>query len=131
MIAGLGQYQQQEFEFDAGAEITARILDKLLAYRHDDVVYNLNIPFPNCGEIAVTALGSKRYTPDIIERDRSPRPQVLLDRDRDAELPAASEGSDVWAVQNDYISLSVIKYDLNSPGRNGIAWPRHSSGFTP
>ena len=68
LIAGLGQYQQQEFEFAQGAEITAKVLEKLLAYAHDGVIYNLNIPFPNRGEIAVTTLGNKRYTPDIIER---------------------------------------------------------------
>jgi 5'/3'-nucleotidase SurE len=29
LIAGLGQYQQREFEFPAGARITARVLDRL------------------------------------------------------------------------------------------------------
>jgi len=113
LIAGLGQYQRQEFEFNAGAEITAKILKKLLAYDHDSVVYNVNIPFPNLGKIAVTSLGSKRYTPDIIERS-DPRGHKYYWTGTGAPNYSGQEGSDIWAVQNKLVSLSVIKYDLNA-----------------
>jgi 5'-nucleotidase len=113
LIAGLGQYQQREFEFPAGARITAKVLDRLLACSHDDVIYNLNIPFPNRGEIAVTALGNKRYTPDIIERT-DPRGRKYYWIGTGTPNYAGSEGSDIWAVKNGYVSLSIIKYDLNS-----------------
>ncbi|MBN2398787.1 MAG: 5'/3'-nucleotidase SurE [Candidatus Aminicenantes bacterium] len=113
LIAGLGQHQQQPFEFKAGAEITAKILDKLLAYNHENVVYNLNIPFPNNGQIAVTTLGSKRYTPDIIER-LDPRGRKYYWTGTGTPNYDGLEGSDIWAVQNKMISLSIIKYDLNA-----------------
>jgi len=113
LIAGLGQYQQQDFEFEQGAEITVKILEKLMTYRHDQVIYNLNIPFPNCGEIAVTSLGSKRYTPDIIERI-DPRGRKYFWVGTGTPNYSCQEGSDIWAVQNKFISLSIIKYDLNS-----------------
>ena len=118
LIAGLGQYQQREFEFNQGAEITVKILEKLLAYPHDNVIYNLNIPFPNCGEIAVTSLGNKRYTPDIIERV-DPRGRKYFWIGTGTPNYSCQEGSDIWAVQNKYISLSIIKYDLNSPAELG------------
>jgi len=113
LIAGLGQYQQQAFEFAQGAEITAKILEKLLVHRQEDVVYNLNIPFPNNGEIAVTSLGNKRYTPDIIERS-DPRGRKYFWTGTGTPNYSCQEGSDIWAVQNKIISLSVIKYDLNA-----------------
>ena len=113
LIAGLGQYQQREFEFAAGARIAASILNKLLACAHDNVIYNLNIPHPNCGEIAVTTLGSKRYTPDIIERT-DPRGGKYYWIGTGTPNYDSREGSDIWAVQQGLISLSIIKYDLNS-----------------
>jgi 5'-nucleotidase len=113
LIAGLGRYQQQDFECDAGARITSCILDRLLAGTHDNVIYNVNIPFPNRGEIALTRLGNKRYTPDIVERiDPRGRPYYWIGTGTPSY--AGSEGSDVWAVQNGFVSLSIIKYDLNS-----------------
>jgi 5'-nucleotidase len=113
LIAGLGQYQQQEFEFPDGARITAKVLNKLLGCSHDNVIYNLNIPFPNQGKIVITALGNKRYTPDIIERT-DPRGRKYYWIGTGTPNYASSEGSDIWAVQKGFISLSIIKYDLNS-----------------
>ena len=115
LLAGLGQYQKQKFEFGQGAEISAKVLEKLIAFPHNGVIYNLNIPFPNHGEIAVTLLGNKRYTPDIIERT-DPRGRKYYWIGTGTPAYADREGTDVWAVQNGLISLSVIKYDLNSPG---------------
>ncbi|MCU0237558.1 MAG: 5'/3'-nucleotidase SurE [Acidobacteria bacterium] len=113
LIAGLGQYQRQEYDFAAGARIAARVLEKLMASRRERVIYNLNIPFPNNGEIAVTALGSKHYTPDIIERV-DPRGRKYYWIGTGTPSYDCCEGSDIWAVQNGFVSLSVIKYDLNS-----------------
>jgi 5'-nucleotidase len=114
LIAGLGQYQQREFEFAAGARITAKVLEKLQDCPHDGVIFNLNIPFPNRGEIAMTALGNKHYTPDIIERT-DPRGRKYYWIGTGTPSYGGHEGTDVWAVKKGFISLSVIKYDLNSP----------------
>lgn len=114
LISGLGQCRQQAFEFEQGAEITAKILEKLLGHSQDSVVYNLNIPFPNLGEIAITSLGNKRYTPDIIERT-DPRGRSYYWIGTGTPDYSGQEGTDIWAVQNRYVSLSLIKYDLNAP----------------
>jgi len=114
LLARLGQYQKQEFDFAAAAHITAKILDKLLSRPHNGVIYNLNIPFPNRDEIAVTKLGNKKYTPDIIERT-DPRGRKYYWIGTGTPAYADRQGTDVWAIQNNFISLSVIKYDLNSP----------------
>ncbi len=113
LIAGLGDYREQEFAFEPGAKITVRILDQLLDYDHENVVYNLNIPSPNNGAVAVTSLGRKCYTPDIIERT-DPRGRKYYWTGTGAPKYDSVQGSDIWAVQNQWISLSVIRYDLNA-----------------
>jgi 5'-nucleotidase len=120
LISGLGG-QQQEYEFESGAAITVRILEKLLDCDRENVVFNLNIPFPNNGAVAVTALGSKRYTPDIIERT-DPRGRKYYWTGTGTPNYDSAQGSDIWAVRNQWISLSVIKYDLNArPEMNRLA----------
>lgn len=104
---------EPRFACEEGARITARILDRLLSSPPDQVVYNLNIPWRHQGRVAVTCLGSKRYTPDIIERT-DPRGRAYYWIGAGSPSYNGSEGSDVWAVRNGYISLSVIKYDLNA-----------------
>ncbi len=115
LIAGLGNYQEKLCDFAAGAEVTTRILEHLLCYTHADVVYNLNIPFPNNGHVQITTLGRKRYTPDIIERI-DPRGRTYYWIGTGAPDYSDDEGSDVWAVRNRFISLSAIRYDFNSQG---------------
>jgi 5'-nucleotidase len=61
----------------------------------------------------VTTLGSKRYTPDIIERT-DPRGRKYFWIGTGTPNYDGCEGSDIWAVQKGFISLSIIKYDLNS-----------------
>lgn len=119
LLAGMGQYQKQNFEFALGAQISARVLEKLGAFPGNGVIYNLNIPFPNHGEVVVTTLGNKRYTPDIIERT-DPRGRKYYWIGTGTPAYTDREGTDVWAVQHGYISLSAIKYDLNSPADHGV-----------
>jgi 5'-nucleotidase len=104
-----------EFNFEQGAVITERIVARLLRYRHENVVYNLNIPFPNNGKVRVTSLGKKRYKPDIIERV-DPRGGKYYWIGTGSPDYSGKSGTDVWAVQRRYISLSVISYDFNSTG---------------
>ncbi len=113
LVAGPGPHQPQGFPCDAGARVASRILDRLLSASHGRVVYNVNIPFPNRNEVALTRLGSKRYTPDIVERI-DPRGRAYYWIGAGTPSYAGSEGSDVWAVQNGFVSLSIIRYDLNS-----------------
>jgi 5'-nucleotidase len=113
LIANAGHSQPLEFQFDAGARVASRILDRLMSCSHANVVYNVNIPFPNRGEIALTRLGNKRYTPDIVERI-DPRGRAYFWIGTGTPSYSGSEGSDVWAVQNGLVSLSIIQYDLNS-----------------
>lgn len=100
------------YNVDQGAEIALRILRKLLPRKNADVVYNLNIPFHNNGEVIVTSLGDKKYYPDVEVRS-DPRGKEYYWLGTGNPVYRLVEGTDVWALKNGYISLSVIKYDLN------------------
>jgi 5'-nucleotidase len=115
LLGSPGTLSCREFNFEEGAGITERIVARLLRYRHENVVYNLNIPFPNNGEVRVTSLGKKRYKPDIIERV-DPRGGKYYWIGTGSPDYSSKKGTDVWAVQRQYISLSVISYDFNSTG---------------
>jgi 5'-nucleotidase len=113
LVGNPGMDRSREFDFAEGAEVAERVISRLLRYRHEGVVYNLNIPFPNNGKIRVTSLGSKRYKPDIIERV-DPRGGKYYWIGTGSPDYSGKKGTDVWAVQMGYISLSVISYDFNS-----------------
>jgi 5'-nucleotidase len=102
------------FAYEDGAHVTAGVLEKLLPLNDHSVVYNLNIPAGHDGAIAVTALGLKRYTPSIIERT-DPRGRKYYWIGTGNPTLAGEKGTDLKAVRNKTISLSVLKYDLNTP----------------
>jgi 5'-nucleotidase len=96
-----------------GAEITKRILYKLLNLPSRRVVYNVNIPFDNSGNIMLTSLGSKQYRPEIIEK-KDPRGKDYYWIGTGSPVYSGQKGTDVWAIKNGHISLSIIDYNLNS-----------------
>ena len=113
LISDKKSYSKGSFDFKRGAEVTEKILERLLGFGNSKVVYNVNIPFNNNEKIIVTSTGFKRYNPDIIE-DIDPRGQKYYWIGTGNPTYGGGEGSDVWAIQNGYISLSVLKFDLNS-----------------
>ena len=103
-----------KFNYEAGSQITARVLAHLLPLKNTNVVYNLNIPYHNTGKLMVTSLGLKRYKPTIEERiDPRQRKYYWIGTgkpqntgDKETDLQTTAEGN---------ISLGVLKYDLNEP----------------
>jgi 5'-nucleotidase len=100
------------YDFQNGAFITAQVLEKLLPLKNTDIVYNLNIPAPNSGKVMVTTIGEKRYKPSIVERT-DPRGGDYFWIGTGNPMSNGREGTDLKAVENGDISLSVLKYDLN------------------
>jgi 5'-nucleotidase len=113
LIPDRNRNNEEEYDFSAGAAISESILEALLEYPDRQQVFNVNIPFPNNGRIMVTSLGHKRYKPDILKR-RDPHGRSYYWIGTGTPDYAGSEGTDIWAVRQGNISLSVVKYDLNS-----------------
>jgi len=100
------------FDFQEGARITAKVLGKLLPIKNNSIVYNLNIPPEHNHQIAITTLGLKKYKPSIEERI-DPRNRKYFWVGSGHPESNGDEGSDLNAVNKGFISLSVLKYDLN------------------
>ena len=101
------------FDYDEGARITGMVLAKLFPFNDNSVVYNLNIPSRNNGKVVVTSLGLKRYKPSMEERT-DPRGRKYFWIGTGHPVSDGEKGTDLEAVTRGDISLSVLKYDLNS-----------------
>lgn len=101
------------FEFEKGARITGQVLESLMPLNNTAVVYNLNIPSNAVEEnnVVVTYPGLKRYKPSIVERV-DPRGRTYYWIGTGTPDLNGDNGSDLHAVENGNVSLSVLKYDL-------------------
>ncbi len=113
LISDRGSYKEGEFDFADGVRITDRILTKLLALREFNVIYNVNIPYRNNGKIVVTAPGSKRYKPDIVE-SVDPRGKKYYWIGTGNPEAYGDKGTDIWAIKNGYISLTPLNFSFTS-----------------
>jgi 5'-nucleotidase len=113
-VSLITDYSEKPVEYEEGARIAEHVLEQLLPLNDTSIVYNLNIPPANKGKLAVTSLGLKRYQPSIVERT-DPRNRKYFWIGTGMPQLSGGEGTDLEAVKNGFISLSVIKYDINSP----------------
>jgi len=112
LISDRNSYSKGQFDYQTGANISIKIIKKLFEFSETKTVYNVNIPFKNNGKIIVTSLGFKRYKPDIIE-NIDPRGRKYYWLGTGDPTYVGDKGTDVWAIKNQYISLSLLNYDLN------------------
>ena len=120
MAVSLMPSDKREYDFEGGAEVTLNLIDKLVEKEFADCVYNVNIPFRNCGEILLTRPGGKKYFTNIVE-ERDPRGKKILWTGGGSPYYSDDESTDSWAVKNGYISFSTLRYDIsdNSMGEPG------------
>ncbi len=102
------------YPYEEGARITATVLEQLLPLKNNSVVYNLNIPNHPNGVLTLTTTGLKRYQPSTVERT-DPRNQKYYWIGAGNPNLEGEKGSDLEAIAKKEISLSVLKYDLNTP----------------
>lgn len=111
-VSLIGDRESGAFNFEDGARVTGRVLEQLLPLKNTNVVYNLNIPARNTGNVVVTSLGLKRYKPSMVERT-DPRGQRYFWIGTGDPVTDGDKGTDLEAVGKGDIPLSVLKYDLN------------------
>ena len=81
-----------------------------------DVVLNVNVPVPPIRGVSITRMGKRLYCDElIVRRDPRGRPYYWIGGDRPSGIPEA--GTDIWAVQNGYISVTPLQLDMT-----GHAW---------
>ncbi len=111
-VSLIGDRENGTFNYDDGARVTGRVLEQLLPLKNSNIVYNLNIPARNSGNVVVTSLGLKRYKPSMIERT-DPRGLKYFWIGTGDPDTNGDKGTDLEAVRKGDIPLSVLKYDLN------------------
>ena len=105
-----------DVRYDAASRIAP-----LLAHRAregglpKEILLNVNLPnkpLKDLKGVQVTRLGSKSYT-EIVEEGHDPRRKYhWIKRTRPAWR--MEEGTDIWAVQNDYISMTPLHTDITA-----------------
>jgi len=98
--------------YPAAAEFAARLAGQ--AFERGlprDVLLNVNVPTPPIHGAHITRMGKRLYRDELIVRhDPRGRPYYWIGGERPSGVP--EEGTDIWAVDNGYISVTPIQLDL-------------------
>ena len=102
-------------EFDYAANFAKNLCQQISKQSFPkDTLLNVNIPYiepDKIAGIAVTHLGSIRYK-NSFEKRTDPRGKVYYWLAGEAIKDDNDNGSDVWAIKNNYISITPILLDL-------------------
>ena len=115
IAVSLASYQEWDFEIAAqfAARLASQALEKGIA---PDVLLNVNVPSvarEQIRGILVTRLGKRIYRDKLIER-QDPFGRSYYWIGGDEPTGQADEGTDIWAMANDYVSVTPIQMDLTN-----------------
>jgi len=106
-----------EWQFEAAAEFAARLASRIQEHGMEpSVLLNVNVPNVAKSEIKgimVTRLGKRIYQDKLIER-QDPFGRNYYWIGGDEPSGNAEEGTDIWALANEYISVTPIHMDLTN-----------------
>lgn len=79
----------------------------------DNVLLNVNVPILPHRGVFITRMGKRVYRDELVTRsDPRGRPYYWIGGELPSGIP--DEGTDIWAVQNGYISVTPIQLDLTA-----------------
>jgi 5'-nucleotidase len=134
-----------ETKFETAASFTTQLAPIVLAKGLPELtLLNVNVPCSPIAGIRLTRQGRRRYHDELIERaDPMGRPYYWIGGPRSTS-DTHEVGTDVWAVVNDYISITPIRLDMTSRGflaeletwplqkeASAVPLPKADSQFTP
>jgi 5'-nucleotidase len=98
---------------DFAARLASTVVEKGLPA---DVLLNVNVPSQPIRGVQITRMGTRVYRDELVVRhDPRGRPYYWLGGESPSGIP--DEGTDIWAVQNGYISVTPIQLDLTAHRR--------------
>jgi 5'-nucleotidase len=111
----LASYRNADFGF--AAHVTARLAKKVAEKElPSQTLLNVNVPAVPEGEIAgvmVTRMGLRIYYDELVRRvDPRGRPYYWIGGKEPGGV--LDEGTDLWAVANNYVSVTPLQLDLTS-----------------
>jgi len=93
---------------DFAARLVVDVFEKGLPH---DVLLNVNVPLQPVHGVHITRMGKRVYQDELVVRhDPRGRPYYWIGGEQPSGIP--DEGTDIWAVQNGYISVTPIQLDL-------------------
>jgi 5'-nucleotidase len=103
--------------FASAAYFAKQLVEKLLTSPlYSDQVLNVNVPdlpLDQIKGIKVTRLG-KRHQAELIEKSIDPRGREIFWVGPPGEIADAGEGTDFFAIENGYVSITPLKIDLTA-----------------
>jgi len=106
---------EENVEYDYAANFVKGLCQQILNKDFPkDTLLNVNIPYTQpekIAGIAVTHLGKIRYT-NSFERRTDPRGRAYYWLSGEAIEDTNNNGSDVWAIKNNFISITPMLFDL-------------------
>ncbi len=113
----ISQASYREWDFEAAAQFAARLASRVLEKGLEpDVLLNVNVPSVARREIAgvaITRLGKRIYRDRLIER-MDPFGRAYYWIGGDEPTGDADEGTDIWAIANNLVSVTPIHMDLTN-----------------
>jgi 5'-nucleotidase len=92
------------------ARLATRVLDKGLP---PGVLLNVNAPQPPIHGVRITRMGQRVYRDELVVRhDPRGRPYYWIGGEVPSGVP--DEGTDIWAIENGYLSVTPIQLDLTA-----------------
>jgi 5'-nucleotidase len=93
---------------DFAARLAANVFEKGLPR---DVLLNVNVPTPPIYGVHITRMGKRLYRDElVVRRDPRGRPYYWIGGDYPSGVP--DDGTDIWAIENGYLSITPIQLDL-------------------
>jgi 5'-nucleotidase len=117
IAVSLGSYQKADFSFAArvAARIAARVAENGFPAQ---TLLNVNVPAAPEEEIAgvmITRMGLRIYYDELIRRiDPKGRPYYWIGGDEPGGV--LEKGTDLWALANNYVSITPLQLDLTHYG---------------
>jgi 5'-nucleotidase len=117
IAVSLNSYQDRDYAF--AAQVAAQVAEQVGAHSlPSETLLNVNVPAVPAAEIAgmmVTRMGQRIYYDELIRRvDPRGRPYYWID----GKVPGGllQEGTDLWALANNYVSITPLQLDLTDYG---------------
>jgi len=103
--------------YPAAAEFAVRLAQRVFEKGLPrEVLLNVNVPDPPVRGVQVTRMGTRVYRDElVVRRDPRGRPYYWIGGDHPSGVP--DDGTDIWATDNHFISVTPIQLDLT-----GYAW---------
>ncbi len=117
VAVSLDAAHREDADFSAAAEITKRIAQRVLKQELPPDTF-LNVNFPNVPReelrgVRVTRLGKRIYRDALVER-QDPYGKNYYWIGGDPPSGVMEEGTDVWAIDQNYVSITPVHMDMTS-----------------